>query len=138
MEAARLGRAEVACKGKRRMVFLPRQLSRRLMEYARRMGVKKGPLFLSRNGLPLGRSYIWALMKSLCAEAGVEKSKVFPHNLRHLFARVFYSAERNLVRLADLLGHSNINTTRIYTMESGEEQEKRLDRLGLVLRCSAT
>lgn len=138
VEAARLGRAEVACKGKRRTVFLPRQLSRRLMEYARRMGVKKGPLFLSRNGLPLGRSYIWALMKSLCAEAGVEKSKVFPHNLRHLFARVFYSAERNLVRLADLLGHSNINTTRIYTMESGEEQEKRLDRLGLVLRCSAT
>jgi site-specific recombinase XerD len=129
--AARTGRAEVTCKGKTRTVLLPSKLKPALLAYARKHGISSGYIFISRSGRPLDRSNIWADMKKLCKAAGVEQSKVFPHNLRHLFARTFYALEKDIVRLADLLGHSSVNTTRIYTMESGAEHQRQVDRMGL-------
>lgn len=133
-EAAQIGRAEVNCKGKRRVIFLTPELCKLLLKYAKRAGVKSGAIFLSRSGKPLSRHRIWADMKALCQSAGVDKCKVFPHNLRHLFARTFYSVEKDLGRLADVLGHSNINTTRIYTMDCGKEHMKILRRLPLLAK----
>ena len=133
VEAARLGRAEVTNKGKTRTVFLPGRLQRELLKYAQRQGIAAGPLFVTRGGKPLDRSNIWHEMKALCKEAGVAEGKVFPHNLRHLFARTFYGLEKDIVRLADILGHSSINTTRIYTMESGETHRRQLERMRLVI-----
>lgn len=127
------GRASVDCKGKLRVVFLPKELCRKLKGYCRQQGIKKGIIFCSRNGKALDRSNIWREMKALCQDAQVEPQKVFPHNLRHLFARTYYTMEKDLSRLADLLGHSSVNTTRIYTMESGEEHVKQLERMQLVL-----
>lgn len=126
--------AEISCKGKTRTVLIPKNLCKLLNKYATRNKIKSGPVFVTRTGQPLNRSNIWSDMKKLCEIAGVAKDKVFPHNLRHLFARTYYSIEKDIVRLADILGHSSINTTRIYTMESGEVHRRQIQRLGL-LRC---
>ena len=134
VEAVHRGQAEIQCKGKRRTVFLPNQLCRILKKYITEQKIKNGTVFVTRNGNPLDRSNIWSDMKKLCKEAGVSEKKVFPHNLRHLFARTYYSLQKDIVRLADILGHSSVNTTRIYTMESGEIHRKQIQRLGL-LRC---
>ena len=132
-EAIRTGRAEVSNKGKRRTVFLPNQLRQVLGGYLQKQKRTAGAVFVTRTGEPLDRSNIWRDMKRLCSQAGVAPEKVFPHNLRHLFARTYYSKEKDLSRLADLLGHSSVNTTRIYTMESGGVHAKQMERLGLVL-----
>lgn len=132
VEAIRAGRAVVDCKGKTRTVFLSVDLCRALRRYCREQGKVSGTIFCTKNGKPLDRSNIWKGMKALCESAGVESGKVFPHNLRHLFARTFYRLEKDLSKLADLLGHANVTTTRIYTMESGREHAKQLDRMGLV------
>lgn len=132
-EAVKKGVAVINCKGKMRVVMLTKELCRRLSAYIKEEKIKKGSVFVSKNGLPLDRSNIWSDMKKLCETAGVAKEKVFPHNLRHLFARTFYQLEKDIVRLADILGHSSINTTRIYTIESGENHMRSLRRLGLLL-----
>lgn len=132
LEAARQGRAEIALKGKIRTILLPAKLCRKLIRYAKEKKIASGEIFLTRSGKPLDRRQIWAQMKRLCNCAGVEPSKVFPHNLRHLFATAFYKACRDIVHLADVLGHSSIETTRIYLLTSGAEQQRQLDQLGLV------
>lgn len=132
VEAVKAGRAVVDCKSKTRTVFLPLDLCRALRCYCRKQGMENGVIFRTKTGKPIDRSNVWKNMKALCESAGVEPGKVFPHNLRHLFARTFYSLEKDLSRLADLLGHTNITTTRIYTMENGWEHAKQLDRMGLV------
>ena len=133
VEAVRRGRAEIANKGKRRCVFLPEKLRRLLRDYAKEQKKTAGAVFTTRTGKPLDRSNIWRDMKSLCQSAGVASEKVFPHSLRHLFARAFYSLEKDLSRLADILGHSSIVTTRIYTAESGAVHARQMGRLGLVI-----
>lgn len=133
VEAVRRGQAEVTNKGKTRTVFLPGKLQKVLLRYARTRRIAAGPLFVTKGGRPLDRSNIWHDMKALCREAGVAEGKVFPHNLRRLFARTFYGLEKDIVRLADVLGHSSINTTRIYTMESGYEHRRQLERMRLVI-----
>ncbi len=125
--------AEVDCKGKVRTVFLTDGLCRLLKAYARKMNIVSGMIFVTRNGRPLDRSNIWREMKRISHKAGVNPDKVFPHNLRHLFARVYYSQEKDLVRLADILGHSSVNTTRIYTMESGENHLRQLEKMDLLI-----
>ena len=132
-EAVQCGRAEVSNKGKRRTVFLPDRLRRLLKAYLKKQKITAGAVFVSKHGKPLDRSNIWRDMKSLCESAGVEPSKVFPHNLRHLFARTYYALERDLSRLADILGHTNVTTTRIYTAESGAVHARQIGRLGLVV-----
>lgn len=132
-EAVRSGRAEVCNKGKRRAVFLPNRLRRVLRDYLQKQKRTAGAVFVTRSGTPLDRSNIWRDMKRLCRWAGVAPRKVFPHNLRHLFARTYYSMEKDLSRLADLLGHSSVNTTRIYTIESGSIHARQMERMGLVL-----
>ena len=131
-EAVGKGHADIDCKGKRRRVFLPKDLCQGLRRYMASRGIKKGPVFVTRNGRPVDRSNVWSEMKAICAKAGVLCKKVFPHNLRHLFARVHYSLYKDIARLADILGHSNINTTRIYTMESGEVHARQVQRMGLL------
>ena len=126
--------AVIRCKGKTRIVILPKQLCKMLNKYMKKQNITSGSVFVSKNGKPLDRSNIWADMKKLCEIAGVSRDKVFPHNLRHLFARTYYSIEKDVIRLADILGHSSINTTRIYTMESGAVHRSQIQRLGL-LRC---
>ena len=132
VEAAQAGRADIALKGKIRTILLPGKLCRKLLKYARKRKIASGEIFLTRSGQGLSRRQIWAEMKALCAKAGVERSKVFPHNLRHLFARTFYRACRDVVKLADVLGHSSIETTRIYLVSTGAEHARQLERLGLV------
>jgi len=132
VEAARRGQTEISLKGKIRTILLPASLRRKLLRYAKSQKRISGEIFLSRNGNPLDRRQIWAEMKRLCRKAGVEPSKVFPHNLRHLFATVFYKVCRDIVKLADVLGHSSIETTRIYLLTSGAEHSRQLERLGLV------
>ena len=132
VEALRKGCAEVNCKGKRRIIFLPEKLQKLLLKYAKNHGIGEGHVFITKGGHPLNRSNIWADMKKLCMEAQVSPEKVFPHNLRHLFARTFYSLEKDIAKLADLLGHSSIETTRIYIMESGKEHRRRLNQMRLV------
>ena len=134
VEAVDRGIAEINCKGKRRQVFLPKELRKMLSQYLRSQKRKSGSVFVTKNGNPLDRSNIWSDMKKLCKSAGVSEKKVFPHNLRHLFARTFYNLQKDVVRLADILGHSSINTTRIYTMETGAVHLRQIERLGL-LRC---
>lgn len=134
VEAVRARRAVVSLKGKTRTVLLPADLCRELKYYIKDTGLESGSIFVTRSGRPMDRSNILHEMKALCEEAGVDREKVFPHNLRHLFACLFYRAEKDLSRLADLLGHSNINTTRIYTSVSGEEQARQIEGLGLVWR----
>ena len=134
VEAVRTGQATINCKGKLRRIFLPKALCKMLKEYIKKRRIKSGSVFVTRTGNPLDRCRVWKLLKGLCESANVSKEKVFPHNLRHLFARTFYSLQKDIVRLADILGHSSVNTTRIYTMESGIEHQKQLQKLGL-LRC---
>ena len=132
VEAARQGQTEIALKGKIRTILLPDKLCRKLLKYARHKKIASGEIFRTESGKSLGRRQIWAEMKQLCKYAGVAPSKVFPHNLRHLFATTFYRACRDISRLADVLGHSSIETTRIYLLTSGDEHQRQLDRLGLV------
>ena len=132
VEAALAGRAEIALKGKIRTIMLPGKLCRKLLKYARKNKIASGEIFLTRSGKSLSRRQIWAEMKAVCRAAGVEPSKVFPHNLRHLFATTFYRACHDIVKLADMLGHSSVNTTRIYLITTGTEHARTLERLGLV------
>ena len=132
VEAARAGRAEIALKGKIRTILLPGKLRRKLLKYAKKQKIGSGEIFLTRSGKGMSRRQIWAEMKAICRRAGVAESKVFPHNLRHLFARTFYRTCRDVVQLADVLGHSSIETTRIYLASTGAEFVRRMDRLGLV------
>ncbi len=131
--AARRGRVDVRNKGKIRTVFLPCKLQKVLLRYAKARKIGDGPVFITRSGRPLDRSNIWADMKRLCRVADVAETKVFPHNLRHLFARTYYDLEKDIVRLADILGHASINTTRIYTMETGEVHRRQLEKMRLVI-----
>ena len=132
VEAARQRQTEISLKGKIRTILLPGKLCRKLLKYARQQKIASGEIFLTRSGKGLSRRQIWAEMKALCRKAKVAASKVFPHNLRHLFARTFYRACRDVARLADVLGHSSIETTRIYLISTGEEHSRQLERLGLV------
>ena len=131
-EAIRDEYTDVYNKGKERRIYLPRDLCKMLKAYCKQKKISSGPVFVTRNGNPLDRSNIWSDMKSLCKSANVSEKKVFPHNLRHLFARTYYSIQKDIVRLADILGHSSINTTRIYTMESGEVHRRQIQKLGLL------
>lgn len=126
VEAVRLGKAVVNCKNKTRVIFIPAPLQNILKKYIKKTDLKAGSVFVNRNGKPLDRSRVWRQMKRLCKKANVPPEKVFPHNLRHLFARIFYSIKKDIVRLADILGHSSINTTRIYTLETGERHRNDL------------
>ena len=132
VEAIRSGRAEISLKGKIRTILIPNKLCRKLRKYAGKQKIASGEIFLTRSGKGLSRRQIWAEMKGLCRKAGVAPSKVFPHNLRHLFARSFYRACRDVLQLADVLGHSSVETTRIYLISTGMELARRMDRLGLV------
>lgn len=132
VEAAKGGIAEVRLKGKIRTILLPNKLCRKLQKYAKKQKITSGEIFLTGGGKSLSRKYIWSEMKKICERAGVAKSKVFPHNLRHLFARTFYAVCRDVVKLADILGHTSIETTRIYLISTGKEYARQLDRLRLV------
>ena len=132
VEAAQEGKAEIYLKGKVRTILISTKLCRKLLKYARKHKIASGEIFLTRGGKPLSRKQIWAEMKALCKKAGVAPSKVFPHNLRHLFARTFYRVCRDVAKLADVLGHSSIETTRIYLISTGAEHAKTLDLLRLV------
>lgn len=132
VEAIHRGMAEINGKGKRRRIFLPKQLCVMLRQYAKTQKIKSGAVFITKTGTPLDRSNIWSDMKKLCHAANVSEEKVFPHNLRHLFARTYYSMRKDIVRLADLLGYSNVNTTRIYTIETGEIHRRQIQKLGLL------
>ena len=133
VEAVRRGEIRIDCKGKNRTILVPGKLKGLILNYAKRRNISSGGVFLGKNGKPLDRSSIWRKMKKLCAAAGVQQSKVFPHNLRKLFARMFYAIEKDIAKLADILGHSSINTTRIYIMTTGQEHRRKLDRLGLII-----
>ena len=132
-EAVYSGRAEISNKGKRRVIFVPDKLRRLLKNYLQKQKITAGAVFVSRYGKPLNRSNIWRDMKALCKRANVQPGKVFPHNLRHLFARTYYTLEKDLSRLADILGHTSVNTTRIYTAESGAIHAQQMGRLGLIV-----
>ena len=133
VEALHSRRAVVSLKGKTRTVILPKELCRELLHYVKERKLKSGSIFVTKSGRAMNRSNIWQEMKDLCQEAKVDSKKVFPHNLRHLFACTYYRLEKDITHLADILGHSNINTTRIYTLVSGEEQEKQIELLGLLV-----
>ncbi len=133
VEAVRHGKADVSCKGKTRIVFIVKELKKKLLRYAKKHDIRSGSIFITKNGKPIDRSNIWREMKALCEQANVSPDKVFPHNLRHLFARVFYGIEKDIAKLADILGHSSINTTRIYIMTSGHEHKQRMERMHLIL-----
>ena len=133
VEAAKRGEATVRCKGKTRTVFIVRELKQKLLRYAAEQNIKSGMIFVTRTGKPISRTNIWREMKALCAEANVNPQKVFPHNLRHLFARVFYNMEKDIAKLADILGHSSINTTRIYIISTGTEHRRRMESMRLIL-----
>ncbi len=132
VEAVKRGRADISLKGKIRTILIPNKLAHKLQKYAKKQKIASGELFLTASGHGISRRQIWSEMKSLCRLAGVDESKVFPHNLRHLFARAFYKSCKDIVRLADVLGHSSIETTRIYLITTGAEYAKELDKLGLV------
>ena len=133
VEAVRRGEAVVSCKGKTRKIFIVKALQKKLLRYAMEQGINSGILFVTKSGKPLNRSNIWKQMKDLCEQAGVSPEKVFPHNLRHLFARTFYCIEKDIAKLADILGHSNINTTRIYIITTGAEHQRRMENMRLII-----
>lgn len=133
VEAARIGKAVISLKGKIRTILIPGKLAKKLLKYARKNKIASGEIFLTKSGKGMSRKHIWAAMKALCEKAGVRPSKVFPHNLRHLFARTYYKVCRDVAKLADVLGHSSIDTTRIYLISTGAEHARQLNRLGLVL-----
>lgn len=133
VEAVQRGKAEISLKGKIRTILIPGKLRRKLLRYAQKNKTVSGEIFLTRNGKGMSRKQIWAEMKAICKEADVAPTKVFPHNLRHLFARTFYKVYRDVAKLADVLGHSSIETTRIYLISTGAEHAKQLERLGLIV-----
>ena len=133
VDAVKNGEAVVSLKGKTRSVFIVRELQKKLLRYVAEQGIKSGAIFITRNGKPMSRTNIWREMKSLCEQAGVNPNKVFPHNLRHLFARTFYGIEKDIAKLADILGHSSINTTRIYIITTGNEHRQRMENMRLVI-----
>lgn len=133
VEAVNRGEAVVSCKNKTRRIFIVRELRKKLLRYIREKGITTGSIFVTRSGKPMSRCNIWREMKALCQQAGVSSDKVFPHNLRHLFARTFYSVEKDIAKLADILGHSSINTTRIYIITTGAEHRRRMENLRLIL-----
>ena len=133
VEAVKHGEAVVNCKAKTRSVFIVKELKQKLLRYAAERGIKSGMIFVTRTGKPISRTNIWREMKALCAEANVNPQKVFPHNLRHLFARVFYGIEKDIAKLADILGHSSINTTRIYIISTGTEHRQRMENMRLII-----
>lgn len=133
VEAVKCGEAIVSLKGKTRTIFIVRELQKKLLRYAAEQGISSGSIFITRTGKPISRTNIWREMKGLCEQAGVNPQKVFPHNLRHLFARVFYGIEKDIAKLADILGHSSINTTRIYIISTGDEHRRRMENMRLIL-----
>lgn len=133
VEAVKNGEAVVNCKAKTRSVFIVKELKQKVLRYAAEQGIKSGMIFVTRTGKPISRTNIWREMKTLCEEANVNPGKVFPHNLRHLFARVFYGIEKDIAKLADILGHSSINTTRIYITSTGTEHRQRMENMRLIL-----
>lgn len=132
-EAVRKGEVVVTCKNKTRTVFIVRELQKKLLRYIKRQKICSGCIFITKNGKAMSRSNIWREMKSLCVQAGVSPNKVFPHNLRHLFARTFYGIEKDIAKLADILGHSNINTTRIYIISTGAEHRRKMENMRLII-----
>ncbi|MCQ2463553.1 MAG: tyrosine-type recombinase/integrase, partial [Clostridia bacterium] len=132
VEAVKKSEAAVRSKGKRRTVFIVKELQKKLLRYAREQGITSGAVFVTRTGKIMSRTNIWREMKVLCKEADVNPQKVFPHNLRHLFARVFYNIEKDIAKLADILGHSSINTTRIYIISTGSEHRRRMEKMRLI------
>lgn len=133
VEAVRRGEAVVSCKGKTRTVFIVKELKQKLLRYSAEQGINSGTVFVTRTGKPISRTNIWREMKALCKQANVNPQKVFPHNLRHLFARVFYAIERDIAKLADILGHSSINTTRIYIISTGSEHRRKMESMRLII-----
>ena len=133
VEAVKCGEAVVSCKAKTRSVFIVKELKQKLLRYAAEQNIKSGMIFVTRMGKPISRTNIWREMKALCVEANVNPQKVFPHNLRHLFARVFYGIEKDIAKLADILGHSSINTTRIYIISTGTEHRQRMENMRLII-----
>lgn len=133
VEAVKHGEAVVNCKAKTRSVFVVKELRQKLLRYAAEQNIKSGMIFVTRTGKPISRTNIWREMKALCVEANVNPEKVFPHNLRHLFARVFYGIEKDIAKLADILGHSSINTTRIYIISTGTEHRQRMENMRLII-----
>ena len=133
VEAVKCNEAVVSLKGKTRSVFIVRELQKKLLRYAAEQKISSGAIFITRCGKPMSRTNIWREMKSLCVEAGVNPQKVFPHNLRHLFARTFYGIEKDIAKLADILGHSSINTTRIYIITTGNEHRQRMENMRLII-----
>lgn len=133
VDAVRKGEATVSLKGKMRNVFIVRALQKKLLNYISEQKIRSGTVFVTRTGRPMNRTNIWREMKALCVEANVNPQKVFPHNLRHLFARVFYRIEKDIAKLADILGHSSINTTRIYIISTGTEHRHRMERMRLII-----
>lgn len=133
VEAVRKGEAVVSLKGKTRTIFIVKELRKKLLRYIAEQKIAAGNVFVTRTGKPVSRSNIWREMKNLCRQAGVNPDKVFPHNLRHLFARTFYGIEKDIAKLADILGHSSINTTRIYIMTTGNEHRQRMERMCLII-----
>ena len=133
VEAVKRGEAVVSLKGKTRSVFIVKELRKKLLRYAAEQGIQSGSIFITRTGKPISRTNIWREMKGLCEQAGVNPQKVFPHNLRHLFARVFYGIEKDIAKLADILGHSSINTTRIYIISTGDEHRRRMENMRLII-----
>ena len=133
VEAVKQGEAVVNCKAKTRSVFIVKELKQKLLRYAAEQNIKNGMIFVTRTSKPISRTNIWREMKALCEEANVNPQKVFPHNLRHLFARVFYGIEKDIAKLADILGHSSINTTRIYIISTGTEHRQRMENMRLII-----
>ena len=133
VEAVKCAEAVVSLKGKTRSVFIVKELQKKLLRYATEQKITTGAIFITRNGKPMSRTNIWREMKNLCEQAGVNPNKVFPHNLRHLFARTFYGIEKDIAKLADILGHSSINTTRIYIITTGNEHRKRMENMRLII-----
>lgn len=133
VEAVKCGEATVTLKGKTRTVFIVKELKQKLLRYAAEQKITSGAIFITRSGKPMSRTNIWREMKSLCEQAGVNPQKVFPHNLRHLFARTFYGIEKDIAKLADILGHSSINTTRIYIITTGDEHRQRMENMRLII-----
>ena len=133
VEAVRKGEAVVSCKNKTRTVFIVRELQKKLLSYIKTKGITTGCIFITKSGKPMSRCNIWREMKALCEQAGVSPDKVFPHNLRHLFARTFYGIEKDIAKLADILGHSSINTTRIYIITTGAEHKRKMENMRLII-----
>lgn len=132
VESVKSGEISVQCKCKTRVILIPRELKKKLIHYAKEKNIESGSVFITKNGKPVDRSNIWKQMKQLCEKANVSTQKVFPHNLRKLFARTFYAMEKDIAKLADILGHGSINTTRIYIMTTGQEHRRKIERLGLI------